>query len=69
MHIFPFGRYPSLRVAYIDEREKPKSANDKSKRVNEKVYYSCLAKAALPKSDSDSSDPVQNLDQVKAHLI
>lgn len=60
MIIFLFGRYPSLRVAYIDEVEKP--SNDKSKKMNDKIYYSCLVKAALPKSDS--SDPAQNLDQV-----
>lgn len=52
--------YPSLRVAYIDEVEK--TSKDKSKKTEEKVYYSALAKAALPKS-IDSSDPVQNLDQ------
>lgn len=60
--LIPCGRYPSLRVAYIDEVEK--TSKDKSKRTEEKVYYSALAKAALPKS-IDSSDPVQNLDQVK----
>ena len=65
MDIFPFGSYPSLRVAYIDELEEPNK--DNSKKVNEKAYYSCLVKAALP--NSNSSDPVQNLDQVKAHLI
>ncbi|KAJ4849393.1 Callose synthase 3 [Turnera subulata] len=53
--------YPSLRVAYIDEVEEP--SKDKSKKVNQKVYYSALVKAALPKS-IDSSEPVQNLDQV-----
>ncbi|XP_038696263.1 callose synthase 3 [Tripterygium wilfordii] len=53
--------YPSLRVAYIDEVEE--TSKDRSKKVNEKVYYSTLVKAALPKSAS-SSDPVQNLDQV-----
>ncbi|XP_010659551.1 callose synthase 1 isoform X2 [Vitis vinifera] len=52
--------YPSLRVAYVDEVEK--TSKDKSKKTEEKVYYSALAKAALPKS-IDSSDPVQNLDQ------
>lgn len=64
MDLFPFGSYPSLRVAYIDELEEPNK--DKSKTINEKAYYSCLVKA-LP--NSNSSDPVQNLDQVKAHLI
>ncbi|XP_021911742.1 callose synthase 2-like, partial [Carica papaya] len=52
--------YPSLRVAYIDEVEEPNK--DKSKKINQKVYYSALVKAA-PKS-IDSSEPVQNLDQV-----
>ncbi|GMY16153.1 callose synthase 3 isoform X2 [Fagus crenata] len=52
--------YPSLRVAYIDELEEPNK--DKSKTINEKAYYSCLVKAALP--NSNSSDPVQNLDQI-----
>ncbi|KAG2675087.1 hypothetical protein I3760_13G168800 [Carya illinoinensis] len=51
--------YPSLRVAYIDELEKP--INDKSKKMNDKIYFSCLVKADLSKSDS--SDPAQNLDQ------
>lgn len=50
--------YPSLRVAYIDEVED---------RVGEKkmepAYYSTLVKVALTK-DSESADPVQNLDQV-----
>lgn len=52
--------YPSLRVAYIDELEEPNK--DNSKKVNKKAYYSCLVKAALP--NSNSSDPVQNLDQI-----
>lgn len=63
--MFLFGRYPSLRVAYIDEVEKPSS--EKSNKINEKVYFSCLVKAALPKSDN--SDPGQNLDQVEAHSV
>uniref|UniRef100_A0A0E0K890 1,3-beta-glucan synthase n=1 Tax=Oryza punctata TaxID=4537 RepID=A0A0E0K890_ORYPU len=50
--------YPSLRVAYIDQVED---------RVGEKkmepAYYSTLVKVALTK-DSESTDPVQNLDQV-----
>uniref|UniRef100_A0A0E0CUK0 1,3-beta-glucan synthase n=1 Tax=Oryza meridionalis TaxID=40149 RepID=A0A0E0CUK0_9ORYZ len=50
--------YPSLRVAYIDQVED---------RVEEKkmepAYYSTLVKVALTK-DSESTDPVQNLDQV-----
>jgi callose synthase len=49
-------------VAYIDEVEETNP--DKSKKVIQKVYYSSLVKAALPKS-IDSSEPVQNLDQVK----
>ncbi|KAJ1383229.1 Glycosyl transferase, family 48 [Sesbania bispinosa] len=52
-------RYPSLRVAYIDEVEEP--VKDSKKKIN-KVYYSCLVKA-MPKSSS-SSEPEQNLDQV-----
>lgn len=61
---FSCDRYPSLRVAYIDEVEEP--SKDKSKKINEKVYYSTLVKAALPKS-KDSPDPLQNLDQVKSY--
>ncbi|CAL8159841.1 unnamed protein product [Prunus armeniaca] len=53
--------YPSLRVAYIDEVEEP--SKDRSKKINQKAYYSTLVKAALPKS-IDSPEPVQNLDQV-----
>ncbi|KAL6200723.1 hypothetical protein ACLB2K_030504 [Fragaria x ananassa] len=53
--------YPSLRVAYIDEVEEP--SKDRSQKINQKVYYSTLVKAAMPKS-IDSSEPVQNLDQV-----
>ncbi|CAM8892739.1 unnamed protein product [Rhodiola kirilowii] len=52
--------YPSLRVAYIDEVEQP--SKDKSKKID-KIYYSALVKAALPRS-IESSEPVQNLDQV-----
>ncbi|XP_042513016.1 callose synthase 3-like [Macadamia integrifolia] len=52
--------YPSLRVAYIDEVEE--TSKDKSKRINHKVYYSALVKAA-PKSPN-ASEPVQQLDQV-----
>ena len=54
------GRYPSIRVAYIDEVEEP--SKDKTKKTVEKVYYSALVKA-MPKS-VDSSEPDQNLDQV-----
>ncbi|KAL0435479.1 UNVERIFIED_CONTAM: Callose synthase 3 [Sesamum radiatum] len=49
-------RYPSLRVAYIDEVEEP--SKDRTKKVNDKVYYSTLVKAALPKSNS--SEPGQS---------
>ncbi|KAG5138789.1 hypothetical protein JHK82_023520 [Glycine max] len=52
-------RYPSLRVAYIDEVEEP--VQDSKKKIN-KVYYSCLVKA-MPKSNSPS-EPEQNLDQI-----
>ncbi|KAL8099491.1 hypothetical protein AgCh_031937 [Apium graveolens] len=52
--------YPSLRVAYIDEVEEPNK--DRTKKVNQKVYYSALVKAAMPKSNS--TEPGQNLDQV-----
>ncbi|CAK9177419.1 unnamed protein product [Ilex paraguariensis] len=53
-------KYPSLRVAYIDEVEE--TGKDKSKKMVEKVYYSALVKA-VPKS-VDSSEPDQKLDQV-----
>ncbi|KAG9150701.1 hypothetical protein Leryth_008156 [Lithospermum erythrorhizon] len=53
-------KYPSLRVAYIDEVEE--TGKDKTKKMVEKVYYSALVKA-VPKS-VDSSDPDQKLDQV-----
>ncbi|KAL3815028.1 hypothetical protein ACJIZ3_016296 [Penstemon smallii] len=53
-------KYPSLRVAYIDEVEQ--TGRDKSGKMVEKVYYSALVKAA-PKS-VDSSEPDQKLDQV-----
>ncbi|KAL5549544.1 hypothetical protein UlMin_004775 [Ulmus minor] len=62
--------YPSLRIAYIDEVEeavKDKyagSSKDKSKKMVEKVYYSALVKVASPAKRSDSSEPVQNLDQI-----
>ncbi|RYR60186.1 hypothetical protein Ahy_A04g017258 isoform E [Arachis hypogaea] len=38
-------RYPSLRIAYIDEVEE--SGNDRQKK-NIKVYYSCLVKVSDP---------------------
>ncbi|KAK9273438.1 hypothetical protein L1049_018248 [Liquidambar formosana] len=53
--------YPSLRIAYIDEVEEP--SKDRSKKINPKVYYSTLVKAALPNS-INSSQPVQHFDQV-----
>lgn len=49
-------------MAYIDEVEEP--SKDRTKRINQKIYYSTLVKAALPKS-IDSPEPVQSLDQVK----
>lgn len=56
-------RYPSLRVAYIDEVEEPHAD-----RTVEKVYYSALVKAALPKTDNPA-ESVQNLDQVMPCLV
>lgn len=56
-------RYPSLRVAYIDEVEE--TSKDKYKKTVEKVYYSALVKAAEPTKSIDSSGPVQTLDQVQ----
>ncbi|KAM7277956.1 hypothetical protein ACFE04_005090 [Oxalis oulophora] len=52
-------KYPSLRVAYIDEVEEP--CKDKTKKINQKAYYSTLVKA-MPKS-IDSNEPAQHLDQ------
>jgi callose synthase len=63
--LFYPARYPSLRVAYIDEVEPP--SKDKSKKID-KVYYSCLVKATVSAKPDDSADPVQNLDQVKQNL-
>ncbi|CAJ2631133.1 unnamed protein product [Trifolium pratense] len=55
------ARYPSLRVAYIDEVEEP--SKERPKKIS-KVYYSCLVKA-MPKSSSPSeTEPEQCLDQV-----
>ncbi|GFQ00467.1 callose synthase 1 [Phtheirospermum japonicum] len=52
-------KYPSLRVAYVDELEE---TGVKSGKMVEKVYYSALVKA-MPKSvDTSGSD--QKLDQV-----
>ncbi|KAG6393247.1 hypothetical protein SASPL_147483 [Salvia splendens] len=53
-------KYPSLRVAYVDEVEE--TGGDKHRKKVEKVYYSSLVKA-MPKS-VDSSEPDQKLDQV-----
>ncbi|KAG8391331.1 hypothetical protein BUALT_Bualt01G0176700 [Buddleja alternifolia] len=53
-------KYPSFRVAYVDEVEEP--GRDKSGQMVEKVYYSALVKA-MPKS-VDSSERDQKLDQV-----
>lgn len=50
-------------MAYIDEVED--RVGDKKM---ETAYYSTLVKVALTK-DSDSADPVQNLDQVMSHII
>ncbi|RDX98648.1 Callose synthase 2, partial [Mucuna pruriens] len=54
-------KYPSLRVAYIDEVEEHTKG---SLRKTDKVYYSALVKAALPSKSNDSSETVQSLDQV-----
>ncbi|TKY49513.1 Callose synthase 2 [Spatholobus suberectus] len=54
-------KYPSLRVAYIDEVEEH---SKDSSRKTDKVYYSALVKAALPAKSNDSSETVQSLDQV-----
>nr|XP_025887034.1 LOW QUALITY PROTEIN: callose synthase 2 [Solanum lycopersicum] len=54
-------KYPSLRVAYIDEIDE--TGKDKSNRTGDnKVYYSALVKA-VPRS-VDSAEPDQKLDQV-----
>jgi len=62
--ILSVDRYPSLRVAYVDEVEE--ISKDRS-RQTKKVYYSALVKAALPKS-SDSKETGQTLDQVNFHV-
>lgn len=51
-------------MAYIDEVEEP--SKDR-KKINQKAYYSVLVKAAPP--NINSSEPVQNLDQVRFYLI
>ncbi|KAE8718759.1 Callose synthase 4 [Hibiscus syriacus] len=53
-------KYPSLRVAYIDEVEQRNE--DRLKKLNGEVNYFSVLVKAVPKS-SDSSEPVQNLDQ------
>lgn len=61
--VFSGYRYPSLRVAYVDELEEriQDDLNPSKKTIT--TYYSALAKAALPTS-TNSKEPVQNLDQV-----
>lgn len=74
---FPCGRYPSLRVAYIDEVEEPimeeksieaskeksiDKSKDKFKPKVQKVYYSKLVR--VPAKRRDSTEPDQSLDQV-----
>ncbi|XP_050944379.1 callose synthase 1 isoform X4 [Cucumis melo] len=54
-------KYPSLRVAYIEELEEP--SKDKSRKSNQKSYYSVLARAAFPTKSKDSTESVQSLDQ------
>ena len=61
-----YYRYPSLRVAYIDEVEQ--RHEDRLKKLNGKVNYFSVLVRAVPKS-SDSSEPVQNLDQVMLDLV
>jgi callose synthase len=56
--------YPSLRVAYIDEFEDTKETSNERSKTVKKVYYSSLVKAAPPTKSLDSSEPVQNLDQL-----
>lgn len=60
------GRYPSLRVAYIDEVEQRNE--DGLKKLSGKVNYFSVLVRAVPKS-SDTSEPVQNLDQVMHDLV
>lgn len=60
--LFPSGRYPSLRVAYIDEVEQ--THKDSYKGADDKIYYSALVKAAPQTKPMDSSESVQTLDQV-----
>ena len=51
-----FGRYPWIRVAYIDEIEE---CNTK-RNSTQKVYYSTLVKASITKPN----EPGQSHDQV-----
>ena len=60
--LFLCGRYPSLRVAYIDEVEQ--THKDSYKGADDKIYYSALVKAAPQTKPMDSSESVQTLDQV-----
>jgi hypothetical protein len=60
--MYLLGRYPSFRVAYIDEVEAP--SQDRNKKID-KVYYSVLVKASVTKSN----DPGQSLDQVLKHAL
>jgi hypothetical protein len=60
--MYLLGRYPSFRVAYIDEVEAP--SQDRNKKID-KVYYSVLVKASVTKSN----DPGQSLDQVLQHAL
>ncbi|XP_076955761.1 callose synthase 2-like [Bidens hawaiensis] len=54
-------KYPSIRVAYIDEVEEPRY-DESEKVIDNMSYYSVLVKA-IPMS-ADASDRDQNLDQV-----
>lgn len=62
IEMYLLGRYPSFRVAYIDEVEAP--SQDRNKKID-KVYYSVLVKAAVTKSN----DPGQSLDQVLQNAL
>lgn len=62
VEMVPFCRYPSLRVAYIDEVEAP--SQDRNKKTD-KVYYSALVKASVTKPN----EPGQSLDQVSQNAM
>ncbi|KAF2545040.1 hypothetical protein F2Q70_00019470 [Brassica cretica] len=62
MPLFSCVRYPSIRVAYIDEVEQTHKASYKG--TEEKIYYSALVKAAPQTKPMDSSESVQTLDQL-----